>query len=33
MEPAGEMWSVVILSPKRPRMRALTMSVIARGVW
>ena len=27
IDPAGEMWSVVILSPKRARMRASTMSV------
>ena len=31
MLPAGEMWSVVIESPKRPRMRALTMSVSGFG--
>ena len=31
IEPAGEMWSVVIESRKRPRMRAPTMSVIGSG--
>ncbi len=31
MEPAGEMWSVVILSPNSARMRALSMSVIGHG--
>ena len=32
IEPAGEMWSVVILSPKRPRTRAPSMSPIAAGL-
>ena len=31
MLPAGEMWSVVIESWKRPRMRAFTMSVTGLG--
>ena len=31
MEPAGEMWSVVILSPNSPRMRAPEMSVMSVG--
>ncbi len=31
MLPAGEMWSVVIESPKRPRQRAPWMSVIGAG--
>ena len=33
IEPAGEMWSVVILSPNRARMRAPLMSVIGFGVF
>jgi len=31
IEPAGEMWSVVILSPNMARMRASTMSVTGSG--
>ena len=31
MLPAGEMWSVVIESPNRPRMRALAMSWMGFG--
>src|SRR5215211_1422180 len=31
MLPAGEMWSVVIESPKSPRIRALTISSSGRG--
>ncbi len=32
MLPAGLMWSVVIESPKMPRMRASMMSVTGSGV-
>ena len=32
IEPAGEMWSVVMLSPNRHRTRAPRMSVIGAGV-
>ncbi len=32
MEPAGEMWSVVTLSPTRTSTRASTMSVTGSGV-
>ena len=32
MEPAGEMWSVVMESPNRPSTRAFSMSFTASGV-